>query len=162
MKKIVIQAIICMLLVAGYNAATGSEIDSIKNAAQAVSAQMNKEYTTNDIKAGKNAAVQVFTNLPAKISTVFEDREYGEPIDEAFSGKSTLVYAVAGGTVTTVSKNDTIGNYIVISHGGESESIYGNLSQIKVKSMQKIKKGQIIASFEKNGESDFFYSITEK
>lgn len=162
MKKIVIQTIICLLLVAGYNAAIDSNIDSIKNVAQTVSVQMNKEYTSADIKAGKNAAVQVFTNLPTKISTVFEDREYGEPIDEAFSGNSTLVYAVAGGTVTTVGENDTIGNYIVISHGGESESIYGNLSQIKVKSMQKIKKGQIIGSFSKSNGSDFYYSITKK
>lgn len=162
MKRIVIQAVICLLLVAGYHAATHSDIDRIQNVAQAVSGQLHKEYSASDIKEGTNAAVQAVTSLPAKISTVFEGREYGEPIDEVFSGDSTPVYAVAGGTITTVGQNDTIGDYIVISHGGESESIYGNLSQIKVKPMQKIKKGQIIASFNKSEGSDFYYSITEK
>ncbi len=162
MKKTIIQIVICALLAAGYGVAWDSDIPMVRKAAQAVSAELNREYSSADIKKGGEIAVQTLVNLPTKLSNAFDKEEYGEPIDEAFSGDTALVYAVSGGTVTMTGKNADIGNYVVISHGGTAESIYGNLSQIKVAPMQKIKKGDIIGSFDKRTGNDFYYSITEE
>lgn len=162
MKRMILQIVICALLAAGYGVAWDSDIPPVRKAAQAVSAELNREYTVADLKQGGEVAVQTITRLPTKLSQAFEDEEYGEPIDEAFSGDTALVYAVGGGTVTTTGTNGDIGNYVVISHGGASESIYGNLSQVKVAPMQKIKKGDIIGSFDKRTGKEFYYSISEK
>lgn len=86
---------------------------------------------------------------------------YGEPIDEEFSGDSTSVYAVAGGEVTSVGENEEIGKYIKITHGEKGESLYGNLSTTGVKVPSRVKKGQIIGTYEKSDEKQFYYSFRE-
>ena len=86
---------------------------------------------------------------------------YGEPIDEEFSGDSTSVYAVAGGEVTSVGENEEIGKYIKITHGEKGESLYGNLSTTGVKVPSRVKKGQIIGTYEKSDEKQIYYSFRE-
>ncbi len=86
---------------------------------------------------------------------------YGEPIDEDFPGDSTSVYAVAGGEVTSVGENEEIGKYIKITHGEKGESLYGNLSTTGVTVPSRVKKGQIIGTYEKSDEKQFYYSFKE-
>lgn len=86
---------------------------------------------------------------------------YGEPIDEEFSGSSTSVYAVAGGEVTSVGENEEIGRYVKITHGEKGESLYGNLSTTSVTVPSRVKKGQIIGTYEKSDEKQFYYSFNE-
>ena len=103
-------------------------------------------------------------NIPAALNTVTEKMAessavYGEPIDEEPLTETAVVYAVAGGTVSEVGTNEDIGNYIVIQHGSESESIYGNLSNIKVSQHERVKKGEIIGGYTESQEKEFYYTL---
>lgn len=73
------------------------------------------------------------------------------------SDKELQVFSVGGGIVSEIGQSSQYGNYIKIVHGDDIVSIYGGCSQIYVKSLEKVKKGQLIASVspENNGHLSF-------
>lgn len=73
------------------------------------------------------------------------------------SDKELQVFAVGGGIVSEIGESSQYGKYIKVVHGNDIVSIYGGCSQIYVKSLEKVKKGQLIASVspENNGHLSF-------
>ncbi|SHI99014.1 Murein DD-endopeptidase MepM and murein hydrolase activator NlpD, contain LysM domain [Clostridium amylolyticum] len=63
------------------------------------------------------------------------------------------VVASMDGTVKEAAFEPTYGNYIVLSHGNSIETLYGHCSELKVKSGDKVKKGDIIAAVGNTGRS---------
>ena len=88
-----------------------------------------------------------------------DEGKYGKPADEAKEGETVSVYAVGAGTISAVGENEKIGKFIKINHGDEAESIYGNCASIYVKELDRVKKGQVIATFKKEGDTEFYYSF---
>lgn len=104
------------------------------------------------------------TDEAAIISTYGEQLNYFGKEETGFergmkfsSEKEIQVYAAGGGTVAEIGKSSQYGNYIRIAHGNKIETIYGGCTKIYVKSLEKVKKGQIIASVspENNGYLSF-------
>ena len=63
------------------------------------------------------------------------------------------VYATADGTVYITGENNTIGKYVRINHAYGFTSVYGHLSEIKVKSTEHIHIGQVIGLVGSTGRS---------
>lgn len=88
----------------------------------------------------------------------FENEQYGFERGMKFQSEKELqVFSVGGGIVSEIGVSDQYGQYIKIVHGDDIVSIYGGCSQIYVKSLEKVKKGQLIASVspENNGYLSF-------
>ena len=62
------------------------------------------------------------------------------------SDEEIQVHAAGGGTVTTVIGSRPEGVRVEISHGDGMVSVYSGLSAVYVKPLDKVRKGQIIAS----------------
>lgn len=60
------------------------------------------------------------------------------------AARHDTVYSVLTGFVSRIGYNAYIGNYIIITHPGELQSIYGHLSQIAVLSDEQVTAGQPI------------------
>ena len=73
-------------------------------------------------------------------------------LDIAFPA-GTKVYACESGTVTTAGWVSGFGKCIIINHGGGLQTVYGHLSDIKVKSGQKVVRGQYIGNVGSTGNS---------
>ncbi len=73
-------------------------------------------------------------------------------LDIAFPAE-TKVYACEAGTVTTAGWNGGFGKCIIINHGGNVQTVYGHLSEIKVRSGQKVSRGQYIGNVGSTGNS---------
>ena len=73
-------------------------------------------------------------------------------LDIAFPAE-TKVYACEAGTVTTAGWNGGFGKCIIINHGGNVQTVYGHLSEIKVRSGQKVARGQYIGNVGSTGNS---------
>lgn len=58
--------------------------------------------------------------------------------------KNECVYATADGTVSYAGENKTIGKYVRLSHAYGFSTVYGHLSEIKVKTAQHVQIGQVI------------------
>ena len=65
----------------------------------------------------------------------------------------TKVYACESGAVTTAGWVNGFGKCIIIDHGGGLQTVYGHLSDIKVKSGQKVVRGQYIGNVGSTGNS---------
>lgn len=143
---------------------------------QTFQSYMDKDYTSIElIDSGKTVFSRAL-ELPKKVNEKIKDSEknlsFVPPTDEEavvstfgekkayfgsetsgfergmkFSSDSELqVYAVAGGTVAEVQENTQRGTTLQISHGNKIDSRYEGCTQIYVKPLQKVKRGQLIAS----------------
>ncbi|NLD20408.1 MAG: M23 family metallopeptidase [Clostridiales bacterium] len=164
-KKMLKQAGISVLIVLALFIATNSNIKVLEKGADTVMTQMRVNYTVDDVKAAAKVGVKAVSSIPAKAqyaATVMSGKaSYGEPIDERYEGKRANVYSVGAGQVIAVGENEEIGRYIRILHGGDGESLYGNLKEIFVEVPTKVKKGQMIGVYEKKKNKKFHYSFKD-
>ena len=77
---------------------------------------------------------------------------YHQGLDIAFP-KGTKVLACEDGTVISAGYMGGLGNCIVIDHGNNLQTVYGHLSEIKVKDGQKVVRGQYIGNVGSTGNS---------
>ncbi|MDO4486954.1 MAG: lysozyme family protein [Bacillota bacterium] len=77
---------------------------------------------------------------------------YHQGLDIAFP-MGTKVLACEAGTVVSAGWNGGLGKCIIIDHGGKLQTVYGHLSQISVKSGQKVVRGQYIGNVGSTGQS---------
>lgn len=65
----------------------------------------------------------------------------------------TSVFACADGIVTAKGFHEIYGNYIVLRHNGNRESLYGHLKTIKIELHDTVKSGSIIGIVGSTGQS---------
>jgi len=104
-------------------------------------------------RSGSRLAFSPPTDTESVIATFgekkgyFENEQYGLERGMKFqSDKELQVFSVGGGIVSEIGVSDQYGKYIKIVHGDDIVSIYGGCTQIYVNSLEKVKKGQLIAS----------------
>ena len=102
-------------------------------------------------KADKpRSAVSVFP-LDGEITSYFGTRDdpFGSDTVETHLGidiaGGTAVYACADGVVETVSRGESYGNYVVIRHNDEIESLYAHCAKIYVSEGESVSAGDNIA-----------------
>ena len=78
--------------------------------------------------------------------------EFHSGIDFGAS-EGTDVHAARDGTVDETSASDMLGNFVVITHPGGYQTVYGHLSSICVTMNQKVTTGAIIGSVGRTGRA---------
>ncbi|MFQ8602293.1 MAG: peptidoglycan DD-metalloendopeptidase family protein [Anaerovoracaceae bacterium] len=164
-KRLIKQAGFCLLIALALFVSKNSNIDILEKGADTVISQMEVNYTKDDavntLKKGAVAVSAVPDKFESAVSTVTGKPMYGEPIDDSYSGSRASVFAVENGEITAVGENETIGKYIRITHGKDGESLYGNLDKTFVEVPEKVKRGQIIGTYKKSEDKEFYYSFKE-
>lgn len=162
-EKLVKQTVMGILLALALLLADHSQIPVLEKGAQQICTQMAVEYTWDDVKKVAGRAAEKVKEFPQKaektVRMVTGKPALGEPIDGRRTGRYSSVYAVSSGQVVAAGEDETIGNYVRISHGKEGESLYGNLEKILVKAPAKVKRGQIIGTYDNTDQKDFYYSF---
>lgn len=77
---------------------------------------------------------------------------YHEGLDIAFPA-GTKVLACETGTVISAGWNGGYGKCIIVDHGGKLQTVYAHLSEIKVRTGQKVVRGQYIGNVGSTGNS---------
>lgn len=68
--------------------------------------------------------------------------------------QGTPIYATANGTVTIAgNRGNGYGNHVIINHGYGYETLYGHMVKVKVRSGQKVSRGEIIGWVGSTGKS---------
>lgn len=78
-----------------------------------------------------------------RIHPIFGDKRFHSGVDISASAGATIV-AADSGTVVTAVYSSSYGNYVVISHGGGTTTLYAHMSSMAVSSGQAVTKGQTI------------------
>lgn len=86
--------------------------------------------------------------------------EYGQPIDEDTDKKVRCVYATNAGMVITSGISKELGSFVKIQHDTKI-STYGSLTEVKVVQGDKVKKGDIIGTYESGSSKKFYYNLEE-
>ena len=156
MKKLIIQTALSLGIVLTITIAQASDSKAVKEIINSIEGEITREYTVSDLPA---AVIKIN-------ETMMHDAKYGEPIDQKLTDGKASVHSVAGGTVKEIGNNQDIGKYIIIQHGEESESTYGNLSEITCTLNERVKKGEIIGVYvqdedmsDNNEEKNFYYAL---
>jgi len=78
-----------------------------------------------------------------RIHPIFGDKRFHSGVDISASAGATIV-AADSGTVVTAVYSSSYGNYVVISHGSGTTTLYAHMSSMAVSSGQTVTKGQTI------------------
>ncbi|MEL7654494.1 MAG: M23 family metallopeptidase [Bacillota bacterium] len=181
------QILVCIVIVLLVIVIKKMDIAIVNETIETFQAKLDRDYQTSEIVESAKNLVGKAKEIPESVAAAFQRSEsklaFSPPADEAAiistfgektsyygseengfergikfqSDKELQVYAVGGGIVSEVGVSNQYGNYIRIVHGDEIVSIYGGCTQIYVKSLEKVKKGQLIASIspENNGFLNF-------
>ena len=78
-----------------------------------------------------------------RIHPIFGTKKFHSGIDISASSGTPIV-AADSGTVVTAVYSSSYGNYVAISHGNGSSTLYAHMSKLAVSSGQSVTKGQVI------------------
>jgi murein DD-endopeptidase MepM/ murein hydrolase activator NlpD len=88
-----------------------------------------------------------------RIDPVYKTTKFHAGLDFA-APQGTPIYATANGTVETAGNTGNgYGNHVVINHGYGYQTLYGHMFRVKVRSGQRVKRGEIIGWVGSTGKS---------
>ncbi|NLY71555.1 MAG: M23 family metallopeptidase [Clostridiales bacterium] len=174
-QTLIKQVIVCIIIVLLVIIAKKMDIAIVNAAVETFQTQITKNYTATDIiNSGKSALSQVKDGTSTVVATFLHGgkvMEFSVPTDEPavlsvsagtdnktlqfIADKELQVYAAAGGTISEIGNINDETKYIKITHGNNIVTLYGGIKEVYVKSLERVKRGQIIGSVTE-GESLFF------
>ena len=96
---------------------------------------------------------RVASGFGSRIDPVYKTIKFHAGLDFA-APQGTPIYATADGRVTTAGNTGNgFGNHVEINHGYGSETLYGHMFRIKVRSGQVVKRGEVIGWVGSTGKS---------
>lgn len=158
-EKLVVQTVICMMIFAGVRSIGAVDIKGIREAKAFIGEHFQRNYTPDDIKTAGSQLLKEASNLHTTVTSAV--LKANEPANEMVLGKTDrngiqMVYAINSGTVTAAGIDKANGKFIKIENN-DIEEIYGNLNEISVLTGEKVRKGDIIGTFDSNSNKEFIY-----
>ena len=162
--KLLIQAVICLTLFAAVRMSAVLDGEITGEIKDYIKVQFEKNYTIEDIRKAGDMLAGKIRETPATIASVItranEAGEFGTPINKNDKDTIKTVHAVGDGEIIYAGIEKDMGVCIKISHG-EKTSVYGNLYTLTAVTGEKVKKGDVIGTFDKNGEKEFYYQLKD-
>lgn len=184
---VVKQIMVCIVIVLLVIVIKKMDIAIVNKSIETFHALISEDYTASEVAETAKETFTKIKEVPKSITASLKESErklsFCPPTDEAavistfgekfsyfgeektgfergmkFSSEKELqVYAIGGGTVAEINNSSQYGQYIIINHGNNVNSIYGGCSKVYIESLEKVKKGQLIASIspENNGYLSF-------
>lgn len=163
-RKLLGQIIVSTLLFAAVFAGGQIENEQFAEKYDKAASVATHQVSISEIKASGGAVFDFASHAPAKlvgaISAVNEASKYGNPIDEKSDSDVLQVHAAAGGMVLTSGWEKELGLFVKIKHE-DAVTVYGNLSDLIVVENERVQRGEIIGSYKKGSEKEFFYELQE-
>lgn len=159
-EKFLIQVVICLVIFAGIRCAGMLDVKPVKEAKAFIGEHFQQNYTTKDIKNASSQVLREAETLHTTVtSAVVKANQLGE--DDKTLGKADqngiqMVYAVNNGNVMAAGIDKEIGKFIKIKTDKGIET-YGNFCEITVLTGDRVRKGDIIGTFDSSGKHEFIY-----
>lgn len=164
-NRVFIQTMICIGIFAtvrGTGMFGGDEVAALQKKAEHL---LSCNYTLSDIQEKGKDVVTAVASAPAAVGKAVLQAnklsQYGEPIDQDAEKPIKTVHAVAGGKVLRAGIREDLGMYVSILHQ-DKISTYGNLQDLTVVSGDRVKKGDILGSYDEKKNEAFYYSLEDR
>ncbi|MBS1653714.1 MAG: peptidoglycan DD-metalloendopeptidase family protein [Bacteroidetes bacterium] len=152
----------------GNNQLLTSIVSTMDNLSARINAQkksydeISKLITNKEVLLASTPAIQPVSNKDLeriasgfgyRIDPIYKTMKLHAGLDFA-APQGTPIYATADGTVTTAGNTGNgYGNHVVINHGYGYETLYGHMVKVKVRSGEKVKRGEVIGWVGSTGKS---------
>ena len=160
--KLLIQAVICLAIFALVRVSAMIGGDTVTKIKDSIREQAQKNYTREEIKEVGDQLTSKIVNAPSALVSVItqanEAGEFGAPVNEDDKDDIKTVHAAGSGEVTYAGIDRELGMCVKIKHE-DKFSVYGNLYTLTVVAGDKVKKGDIIGTFDSKGEEEFYYQL---
>ncbi len=159
------QLIVCIIIVLCVIVIKKMDIAIVNKQIENLEAYLTMDISKSELEVMASTSIEKIKSVPTSIATAFkasdEKMAFSPPIDQVINDKSKeiVVYSIGGGTVSQVDENEKIGKYIKIVHENGMESIYGSLNSVQVEDLNKVKKGQIIGTFENKENNALYFAL---
>lgn len=159
-EKFVIQVVVSMMIFSFVKSADMFNLQL----SDKVRTYSEKHYTAKEIKDKASGIFdkagslhEQFTSAVIQVSSRgFDETPLGEKDDNGIC----VVYAPAGGKVVSSGISKEHGMFVRIKHD-EKYSLYGNLLDIVVLTGERVRKGDIIGSYDSTSGNEFIYELTD-
>lgn len=163
-EKLLTQTVLCLTMFAllrGTVFVTDSRIKDVRNT---IETELKKHYTVEKINDKKDDILSKIVNVPDALNTLIlaanEVCYYNYPIDENSEEEIVDIRAVAGGEVIYAGIHKDLGVCIRIKHQ-DKISTYGNLNTINVITGERVNKSEIIGTYSKTSNQEFYYQLED-
>ncbi len=164
-EKIVTQAVICLMVFSAVRTAGMIDFRPIKDILDRADKLLSENYTAEDISEAVSGLLkQAGEARETLTSAVISANEAGSiegELGEADEQGVQIVYAPAGGKVIGAGIDETIGMYVKIKHD-EIISVCGNMATIAVLTGERVRKGDIIGTFDGSTGNEFYFGTEER
>ncbi|MBR4862849.1 MAG: M23 family metallopeptidase [Firmicutes bacterium] len=164
-KSLIIQAAVCLLIFAVVQSGIHTKEGKLGDFLSRIAEVVNENYTLAELLELGESAEEAMVMAPGLIGdTLMSASElgtYGTPMDEDSDDVIKNVYASAGGKVVKSGVSSSLGLYVMIEHPGKI-STYGNLSNIRVVTGERVTKGDILGTYDSTQDADFYYALEDK
>lgn len=163
-EKIFTQLVICCIIFTAAKAGEIVQIPALDSLKERAKGNFTRNYTLEELRTAASDLFEKAKTAPTAVSTAVVSAnklgEFSQPIDEEGSSELNCVYATSSGEVISSGISKELGSFVRIRHDS-SISTYGNLSTVKVVQGDYVKKGDIIATYDKKSEKKFYYDLEE-
>lgn len=178
-KTLIRQIIVCLIIVLVAIVVKKMDHAMTNRALDTVQTFMEKDYSNMEMIDSAKSVFSHLRGFPETVETAIAEgrrqMNFIEPSNEenlamTFGGESGYeglkysseeelqVHASSGGTVLSV-EGEAGNQRVRISHGGEVETQYAGCSNVYVKPLEKVRKGQLIASVAPGEQSCLTFSL---
>ena len=159
-EKFVIQVVVSMMIFSFAKSADMFNLQLLDK----IRTYSEKHYTAEEIKEKTSGIFDKVGNVHEQFTSAviqagsrgFDEMPLGEKDDNGIR----IVYAPAGGEVISAGISQEHGVFVRIKHD-EKYSLYGNLSDIAVLTGERVRKGDIIGSYDSTSGNEFIYELTD-
>lgn len=157
-EKIVIQVVVSMMIFSFVKSADVFGLQFIDE----VRKYSEKHFTAEEVKESVADMLKKASGVHEMVtSAVIQTIGFTEtPLGEADDNGISIVYAPAGGEVISAGISKEHGMFVRIKHD-EKYSLYGNLGDIAVLTGERVRKGDIIGSYDSRNGNEFIYELTD-
>jgi murein DD-endopeptidase MepM/ murein hydrolase activator NlpD len=124
--------------------------------------QIDKLAANKEVLLAHTPAIQPVSNKDLtriasgfgyRIDPIYKTAKFHAGLDFT-AAQGTPIYATANGTIATAGNaGNGYGNHVIINHGYGYETLYGHMVRVKVRSGQKVTRGEVIGWVGSTGKS---------
>lgn len=158
-EKFVTQAVFSLMIFSLVKSAGMIDAWFIKDIRTWTETLLEVHYTAEDIKQAASELIEeagdAHEAVTAAVLAANDNGQYGRILGEADPDGIQIVYAPSGGRIISAGIDDELGMYVKISHDNKI-TVCGNMSQISVLTGERVRKGDIIGSFDSTSGKEFY------
>lgn len=162
--KLLVQCVACLIIFSFIQGSALIKQEDFSKLREEIAEHSKIHNTVEDIKEDSLKLFDKLLGAPSEFASVVIEansaNEFSAPIDEKTSESIQPVYATSGGVVIYAGVDRELGSCIKIIHQNKI-STYGNLYTLAVVPDERVKKGQIIGTYDNNCNEEFYYQLAD-